>query len=295
MRRTSLLPLLFATVVLFGCRQETTADNDQRETTLVTDGMGRELELEVPAHRVLALAPNLTEIIYAIGAGDRLVAVSQADNFPQEVDDLPRFSSFPLNHEQVVGFQPDLLLATEGVNSPTDAEALAEVNVPTYFLSFERISDIPEAMRGIGDLLGVDGAAVAAAFDAEVDSLRKRTADLTRPTVLLLIDDVGLYAFGRDSYASEAIRLAGAENLTDEFDGQAAVPSAEFVLDRAPDFIVLLSGDDDYSAADLLAKQPAWEAIPAIRNDQVFSVHPDLLARPGPRLLDGIQHVIRHI
>jgi iron complex transport system substrate-binding protein len=242
----------------------------------------------VPVERVLSLAPNLTEIVYAIGGGVRLAAASQADNFPPEVNDLPRFSTFPLDHERIVELNPCLLLATDEINSPTDADALAEVGIQTYFFSFADIAGIPAAMRLAGELLGVDGEPAALAFEAAVDSVRTVVADRPRPTTLLLIGDDVLYAFGRESFASEAIHAAGGDNLTDAFEGHSAVLSDEFVLEAEPEVIIVLTDEAAYTSEQLLENHPTWDIVPAVRNGRVHGIHPDLLSRPGPRLTLGL-------
>lgn len=255
-----------------------------------TDGMGRTVPLTSPVGSVLSLAPNLTEIVFAIGAGDRLLAASQADTHPPEVRDLPLFSSFPPDHERIVALDPDLLLAAMDINSPQDAEALAKVGVPTYFFAFADVASIPAAMRRMGGLLGADAEPAATAFEAAIDSVRATTASLPKPRTLLVIGDDVLYAFGRDSYASEAIRIAGGDNLTDAFEGGSAVVSEEFVLEAEPEVIIVLT-EDPYSAEELLAKHPSWSIVPAVLEGRVYGIHPDLLSRPGPRLVLGIAQV----
>ena len=281
----SFLVLALVALGLAACRS---TDQPEAAEVVLTDAMERSVSLGLPVERVLSLAPNLTEIVYAIGGGGRLVAASQADNFPPEVNDLLRFSTFPLDHERVVELNPGLLLATDEINSPADADALAEVGIPTYFFSFTDIASIPTAMHLAGKLLGVDGKPAATAFEAAVDSIRTAVADRPRPTTLLLVGDDVLYAFGRESFASEAVRAAGGDNLTDAFEGRRAVLSDEFVLEAEPEVIIVLTDEAAYTSEQLLEKHPTWDIVPAVRNGRVHGIHPDLLSRPGPRLTLGL-------
>ncbi len=262
------------------------ADPPASDTT-VTDALGRTVTLPSPPRRILSLAPNLTEMLYAVGAGDRLVGRSQSDTFPEAVLDLPSFSTFPLEPEGVVALEPDLLLATDQINSPADAEPFARLGLPTYFFSFDEVADVPAAMRTLGALLHVNAEAAAAAFEARLDSVVQAVADLAPPRTLLLVGDETLYAFGRESYASEAVRLAGGDNLTDAFGGAAPVLSDEWVLEAAPEVIVVLAGWD-YDPARLLDHHPTWTLVPAVAEGRVYGFDPDLLSRPGPRLAEGI-------
>jgi ABC-type Fe3+-hydroxamate transport system substrate-binding protein len=283
------VPFLLVLLATAGCGREPAITDPRRADTTVTDALGRAVSFPHPPARVLALAPNLTEIAYAVGAGGRLAAASQADDFPPEVAALPRFSSFPLDPEVVVALEPDLLLATDQVNSPDEAAAFDRLGIPTYFFSFGRVADVPGAMRTAGRLLGGDGEPAARRFEARVGGVRRWTEEQDHPRTLLLVGDDVLYAFGRDSYASEAVRLAGGENLTDAFEGQAVTLSEEWVLAQQPAVIVVLS--EPYDLARLMDRHPAWWDLPAVRDGRVYGLDPDLLSRPGPRLADGIERL----
>lgn len=290
LRRHSLLSLALIALGVVACQTREQPDDEVARVTEITDGLGRALSLALPVGSVLSLAPNLTEIVYAIGASDRLLAASQADTYPPEVGELPQFSSFPPDHERILQLNPDLMLGTVEINSPTDAEALAKVGVPTYFFVFDDVASISAAMRRMGELLGADAEPAARDFEGTVDSVHAATEGFPRPRTLLFVGDDVLYAFGRESYASEAVRIAGGDNLTDAFEGAAAVVSDEFVLRTQPDVVLVLT-DEPYSVEKLLAKHASFAVIPAVQTGRVHSIHPDLLSRPGPRLALGIAQV----
>lgn len=287
--------LLLVLTLSTGCAPEPPSwDGAVPPSRTVEDALGRTLALNETPERVLTLAPNLTEIVYAVGGGDRVVGKSQSDTYPEAVLDLPVFSTYPLDPEGIVALQPDLLLATDQVNSPSDAEAFADLGIPTYFFTFDRVADIPAAMQTMGSLLGTDGTEAIRRFEALVAQTDSAVADAPRPRTLLLIGDEALYTFGRDSYASEAVRIAGGDNLTDAFDEAAPVLSDEWVLEQAPDVIVVLAGWD-YDPAQLLNHHPTWDLLPAVQNGRVIGFDPDLLSRPGPRLATGIHELARRL
>ena len=259
-----------------------------------TDDLGRTVEIAPPADRVLALAPNLTEVLFAIGRGGALVGASPADTYPPGLDTLPQFGTYPLDAEAVVALRPDLVLATDQVNNPDDADALAEAGIPTYFLRFTTLDDVPRAMRTLGELLGAQSEAAAAAetFEARIAALETQTAPLPAPRVLLLIGDAALFAFGDASYTQRLIEIAGGESVTASFGGEAVTLSEEFVLEALPDVIVSASGLD-FDPAAFAARHPAWSAVPAVRDGRVYGIDPDLVLRPGPRLADGAETLAR--
>ena len=257
----------------------------------MTDDIGRSIHLPDTVLRVVTLAPSLTEVIFAAGAGRRLVGVGQPDSFPPEVQRLPRFSTYPVDFEAIAALNPDLALATDQVNSPRDAETLNALDIPTYFLSFERIEDVLEGILTVGDLMGTEDTA-----RATVDSLRLELAHLRklvrtterRPTVLFLIGTETLFSFGSESYVHEMIDLAGAVSVTGDVGAVAPVLTDEFVLSRRPDVIMGPWGEADVTA-DLLKNHPTWDVIPAVQTGRVYGIDADLVERPGPRLVAGIR------
>ncbi len=267
---------------------------DARPTTAdaaVTDDLGRSVSLPSPPARVLALAPSLTETVYAVGAGGRLVGASPSDTYPPRVRALPSFSTFPLDHERVVSLRPDVLLATDQVNRVEDADALAAAGVPTVFFRFDGLADVPRVLRATGALLGTDGETPAAAFERRIGAVRTAVAGAIRPRVLVLVSDETPYTFGAASYVSDVVEAAGGVSVTDAFPEPAAVAGEEWVIGAAPEVVVVLA--EPYDAAGLTAHHPAWRALPAVRAGRVHGFDPDLMSRPGPRLADGVETLAR--
>jgi iron complex transport system substrate-binding protein len=153
---------------------------------------------------------------------------------------------------------------------------------------------VPRALRTVGDLIGSKQQAEAAAdsFETRIRRLAARTDTLDRPRTLLLIGDTPLFAFGDASYTQELIEVAGGESVTADFEGEAVTLSEEFVLEAAPDVIIGAFGTD-YDLARLAALHPAWAPVPAVASGRVYTIDPDLLLRPGPRLVDGAETLAR--
>jgi ABC-type Fe3+-hydroxamate transport system substrate-binding protein len=272
----------------------TSPDTDETAPR-VTDALGRTVPLSRPVERVVSLAPNLTEIVYAAGAGSTLVGVTTAANYPPSVDTLPAISALPVDFEAVAAQNPDLVLATDQINAPRDAETFDALDVPIYFFSFATLADVLDAIRTTGDLLGTSAAAAdsAAALQREIDALQRRTASVQDPPrVLVLIGDDTLYAFGQGSYIHELVALAGGQSITDTLATQAPTLSDEYVLTAKPDVIVGAWGED-YDPSRLLVLHPTWDVVPAVQNGRVYSLPQDLLLRPGPRLVDGARRMAR--
>lgn len=290
MRPAALLALL---LLLAACRSAPAPPPPGSRT--FEDDLGRTVVLPDTVRRVVPLAPSLTEVLFAAGAGPLVAGVSQADDYPPAVAALPRFQSFPMNYESIAALRPDLVLATNQVNAERDAEVLAALGIPTLFFSFDGLDDVLEGIRTVGALLGTDATATRAAdsLGQALDLLAARTDTLAqRPLVLLLVGDETLYAFGRESYVHDLIARAGGRSATADHGARAPVLTEEFVLTANPDVIVGTFGDD-YDPAQLLKHHPAWRDLTAVRQGRVYSMDSNVLLRPGPRLVEGAYRLAR--
>ena len=278
MRQVYLLCLLF-----IGC-----SSNFPGERT-VEDDFGRTVVLPPTIERITTLAPSVTELAFAAGAGSKIVGVTTFDDYPPAVDSLPKYGMLPTDFEAIVALDPELVLASEQVNSQKEADIFSSMGIPVYFVAVNTLPDVPRAIRALGDLLGTSEAATRRAIELE-DSLAQLavlTAGLSeRPRTLFLIDDVTLYAFGQGSYIHDMIDLAGGHSITQSMTTRAPVLTDEFVLDSGPEVIVGSFGPL-YDVTKLVSHHPTWDIVPAIVSDQVYGLHPDFYLRPGPRLVSG--------
>ena len=287
--------LLVLAVMAGGCGDPSPGDSSQT----VTDDLGRAVSFTPPTQRVISLAPNLTELVYAAGAGDQLVAVTSSGDYPPPVDTLPHVSALPVDFEAVTAQEPDLVLATDQINAPGDTDTFEALDLPVYFFSFASLDDILTSIETLGRLLDTEPAArdSAAALRSSLDALRARTdsiPDAQRPRVLVLVGDDTLYSFGRGSYVHTLVEVAGGTSITANIENQAPTLSDEYVLQEKPDVILGLWGSD-YDPDRLLDLHPTWDVVPALENDRVLSVPASLIARPGPRVLAGARLLARHL
>jgi len=290
------LGLLMLTVMLLGGCGGSSSPKSPRT---VTDDLGRTVTLNGPVTRVVSLAPNLTEIVHAAGGGGSLVAVTSSGDYPPAVDTLPHVSALPVDFEAIVAQEPDLVLATDQINAPKDAETFDALDLPVYFFSFGSLDDILGHIRTMGQLLRTESTArdTAAVLGRQVEALRARTDSLSReeqPRVLVLVGDDTLYSFGRGSYVHTLVELAGGRSITADVENQAPTLSEEFVLTQEPDVILGLWGTN-YDPDRLLELHPSWDIVPAIQNGRVYSLPAALIARPGPRVLEGARRLARRL
>ena len=258
------------------------------DSTTITDDLGRDVLIPRSLSRIIPIAPSITELLFTAGAGDQVVAVSHADDYPESIKDLPRFNSFPMDYEALVRLEPDLIIGTDQINNPRDAHLFESLNIPIVYYTFETWNDISRTVRILGTITSNQGVAAHAAdsLDLLVENIRQQIPDNERrPRVLLLIGSDQLFAFGRDNYVHELIEIAGGISLTESMDSPSPTLSEEYVITADPDVIVGTFSN----TADLLQNHPAFQSLSAVRNQRICLVDPSLILRPGPRLVEGMR------
>lgn len=260
------------------------------------DDAGRAVVLPPRPASVFPLAPNVTELVAVAAGAERLAGVAPVDDFPAGIAGLPRVATFPIDTEGLVALRPALVIGSLDVTSVADADRLTALGLPTYLFGFATLADIPRSLRMLDTLLDVRGGAVAAeAFERRVAGVRGAVGGFSPPRVLLLVGDEGtFYAFGKASYASEMVRAAGGDNVTDRYAGAAATPTEEAILEMAPEVILVLGGPD-VTARTFAAKHPALISLPAVVSGRVYGIDPDLVSRPGPRVAEGLEAIARRL
>jgi len=267
-----------------------------------TDGLKRTVELEQPAQRVVALAPSLTEILFAVGAGSQVVGVDSFANYPLSVKDLPDIggSNGDYNYEAIAALKPDLVLATE-INTVDQVDAIEKLGIQVAYLSNPVTLD--DTYKLISEV------AILTGHTAEADtlnaSLRERVAAVAqkisqaagRPVVFYELDGSDPskpWTPGPGTFLDQLITLAGGSNAGAVMTDAWAQLSLENLLVQNPTIILL--GDSIYgtTAADVAART-GWSDIAAVKDGRIYPFDDDLVSRPGPRNVDGLEELVRLI
>jgi len=242
------------------------------------------------APRIVSLAPSLTEIAFAAGAGSMLVGTVEYSDFPAAARALPRVGDgWSVDAERVLALRPDIVLAwSSGTPEATIARLrsvrLRVVTVPTF-----RLADVPAALRLVGDLAGTQPVADAAAvqFEDEIRRLRTRHAGARPVTVFVQIDDEPLFTVNGRHIISEMLALCGGSNVFADLPQVAPTVDIEAVLARNPQ--VILSTDD--TIADPQSAWRRWPQLAAVRAGAIYSMPSDTVTRATPRVVDGVRSV----
>ncbi|MDR2507759.1 MAG: cobalamin-binding protein [Candidatus Accumulibacter sp.] len=254
------------------------------------------LRLEKPARRIVTLAPHLAEMVFAAGAGDRLVGVVDYSTYPEEAKKIPRvggYSHFDL--EAIVALNPDLIVAWRSGNSPAHIEKLQKLGLPVYVSQPDQIEDIAQELLHLGALADTRTAAnaEAARLRARLKALRDRYASLARVRTFYQIWKQPLTTIGGKQIISSVIRLCGGENIFDSLEPLAANVTVESVVAANPE--VIIASGMDQSRPEWLDDWRRWASIAAVEQNNLFFIDPDLIQRHTPRLLDGAERLCEHL
>ena len=245
---------------------------------------------------MISLAPNLTEIMYSIDAGDHLVAVSAYSDYPEAAKKLPRIgNAVSTDIERILALKPDLILSWKTGTPATTQEYLRRLKLPVFELEFRKLDEIPGGMEILGELTGQDARAssVAREFRRRVEELRKTYEGRKSVSVFYQVWDQPLMTVNSDHYISDLIRLCGGRNVFADLHSLVSAVGIESVIGRAPQAIVSASSDN--RSQQWRAQWSRWKIVPAVKNDKIFSISPDLLSRPGPRILQGAEILCRDL
>lgn len=258
----------------------------------VSDDDGRLVSLSQPARRIVSLAPHLTELLFAAGAGERVVGVAAYSDYPAAARALPRIGdSAQLDLERIVALRPDLIVVWRDGNSAQQLDRLAALKLPVYASQIHHMADIESTLRRLGTLAGTSDAADTAArsFADRVSQLRARYAQRTSLRIFYQIWHRPLLTVNGRHLISEALALCGARNVFADLPLLTPTISEEAVLQADPDAIV--TGSVDPQGPDNLDGWRRLRALRAARDGRLIVVNPDTLHRPSPRVVDGAQEL----
>jgi iron complex transport system substrate-binding protein len=244
------------------------------------------------ARRIVSLAPSSTEILYALGAGDRIVGVDQYSDWPPAAAKLPRVGSdLAPSVERILALKPDVVFVATSANSRELPAELERLGIRVAISRIDTLDDLWRDITQSGDAIGKPAAAAAlvAELRARIASTHARVAALPPTRALVVVWADPLTVVGGHSFVDEVIRAAGGDNIA----GDSAQPypqySVERMLARAPEVIVVGS----HKGGPTLEPLIAHASLPAVKNGRVHSVDGDLLFRPGPRLVEGVDLLAR--
>lgn len=257
------------------------------------DDRGRQVSLKTPARRIVALAPHVTELLFAAGAGGRVVGVSRFSDFPPAASEIAEVGDAGrADLERIVTLKPDLVVVWKTGGSPGDVRRLEQLDIPVFVTEPRRLADIPRLLRVVGRLAGTEDAAEQEArrFEQTLAELARRYGKGRPVTVFYQIWHQPLMTVNAEHMIADVIRLCGGRNVFESSPALTPVLSAESLLAADPEVIIA-----SVSALPAQAEvRRFWSGLPSLRavwRAHLEFIHPDMIQRQTPRILEGAKQV----
>ena len=287
MKTRKILSLLLALALLAAAALTAQAE-------ALTDMAGREVVLDAPLTRAIALNPADCEILYALGAQDVLVGRGEYCNYPEDVLSLPSVNSgAQTNIEQILALEPEVIIMSKMAQTVEQVEALEKAGVRVVISDAQSLEGVYEAIALLGELTGREEAAEALAQEMRsgFDAIRQQAQTIEK-TVYFEVSPLewGLWTSGKDTFLDELAQIVGLTNAFSDVTGWAEI-SQEQVLERNPDYIVTTAAyyGEGELPVDEIASREGWQDLRAVKNGAIYNADADMTSRPGPRLLDAAQ------
>jgi len=261
----------------------------------VTDDAGRQVRLAAPAQRIISLAPSMTELLFSIGAGERVVGVIDYSDYPPEARVLPVIGRHDLlDMEAIVALQPDLIVAWQSGNPRSSLRRLEQLGFAVYIAEPSSLDSIAEQVEKLSLLSGLpeQGAQLAAQFRHELNSLADAHRGVAQVSVFYQVWHSPLISVGGAELINDIINLCGGNNI---FADLAVGPkvSIEGVLQHNPD--VIIASGMDIARPEWLDDWLRWPHLKAVQNQQLYFIPPDLVQRHSLRVLQGVRQLCQHL
>lgn len=290
MKTVKLVSLLLCLILIcpvLGCAEDA--------AVTVTDMTGREITLDAPATRVVALTASDCEILYALGAGDTLVGRGEYCDYPEDVQAVASVQSgYETNVEQIIALEPQVVLMATMAQTKEQVEALEAAGVHVIVSDAQDIAGVYTAIELIGAVTGKndEAAALIAGMKDSFAAIAAKAEGDGSKTVYFEVSplEYGLWTAGKGTFMDELAQMIGLKNAFEDVDGWAAV-SEEQVLERDPDYIVTISmyyGEGPTPVEEIMNRK-GWQELKAVKNGAVFNADSNEVSRPGPRLVDAAQ------
>ena len=258
----------------------------------VKDATGTEVTLQSEPQRIVSLLPSDTEILFALGLGNKIVGVSKWADYPAEAKTKPIIGDMKVDAEKVVAQKPDLVIGGVSANGQ-DLEGLRKMGLAVYAIEPKTIAEVEQAIKEIGNLTNSTEKAkeLIASMEKKVTDIKSKTKDLTddkRPRVYVEVSPApDIYTAGKGTFMDEMIELAGGKNIFSDVNGWKKV-GAEQIVAKNPQIVISTHGVTADVLKDLQGRS-GWQDIIAVKDKKVVAVDTNLVSRPGPRIVDGLE------
>ncbi|MGI8670435.1 MAG: ABC transporter substrate-binding protein [Aridibacter sp.] len=257
----------------------------------ITDDLGKKIDLPNEITRAVSLAPNLTEIIFAVGAGDKLVGVTSFCNYPQEATKIQKVGdTLKPNIENIIALKPDIVFVSTASQLESFTDTLEKQGIDVFITNPNSLEDIYKSIEKIGEVFGNTERAIKLVGDLKtrVAEVESKTENAEKIKTFVQIDK-SLYTIGKESFLTDLIEKAGGVSVTKDVETSYPKISKEKAFALNPDAIILSDSPDNNEPNEVFANSNA------VKNDKVFKINADILSRPSPRIVDALEQIAKSL
>jgi iron complex transport system substrate-binding protein len=276
-------------------------ENVPEETTgsfplTVTDELGREVTIERKPERIISLLPSLTETLFALGVGEAVVGVTTDCSFPEEAKEVEKVADWTtIDMEKILALEPDLVLADDSSALLDQLYFLDDAGIPYVLIDPDSMEEVTGCIMEVARVVGAleEGEKITEEIRKGIEEIQEKAAAVPedeKPQVIILIDTETFFTVGIGEYLSDLVTAAGGINAAGELGSSYFELSEENILDIDPDVIICTW----YRRDELLARD-SWQNMKAVKNGRIYDVTPDLVSRPGPRIVQGLEEIYKAI
>jgi iron complex transport system substrate-binding protein len=289
--------VLVLIISLLGCQtgsltnEESPVDpGDVRYPLTIKDQAGNNVTISKIPERIISLVPSNTEILFAIGAGKKVVGVTTNDDYPKEVKNLPKVGDMTINAEKVVAQKPDIIFASS-LNGKETIDKLKKLGLTVFVLDANTIKGVYQSIDLAGQVTNQlhDSDKLIGKMESEkLQIFREVTqAKKDKPVTVWLESDPSLFTAGTGTLLNELVSLAGGDNVAKNLAGWPQV-SSEQVVKWNPEVIVSMYGD-----TSVIQNRSGWNTIQAVQSKRITSIDPNIISRPGPRIVEAMRQLAK--
>ncbi|MCI0524477.1 MAG: cobalamin-binding protein [Acidobacteria bacterium] len=297
--RTKFIAIISAltTLLIFaGCSGDATKvakDGADASRHSFTDGIGRAVSITTNPQRIISLAPNVTEILFALGLDDRIIGVTSYCDFPETAKMKEKVGdTLHPNLEKIISLKPDLVVVSTSSQIENLTRRLDQLAIPVYVTNPRTAREVVDSIRSLGEATGTSSRAmeIAGGMEARIMAVEQRVKDLPKPRIFYVLQTGPLITAGGATFINDLINIAGGKSISGDETADYPQFSRETVVARAPEVIVAPSshGSEWVKESDL---RRDFATTPAIRSNRIVWANPDLVDRPGPRIVEGLEQL----
>jgi iron complex transport system substrate-binding protein len=288
------LILIITALILSSCAD---TKKPERQTIVLKDDLGNEITFDKAPQRIITLAPNLTEMIYDLGLGGKLVGNTLYCNYPDEARKVEKIGDMlTFNFEKILSLKPDLVLITVEGNTKQTYDKFRELGLKIFATNprnFEGIKKSYEDFGKIFDIAAVTGKKIKM-WDSVITQINTESKAFKEATAMFVVELKPVMLAGRNTFINQYLQICGLKNITEDSPANYPVFSREEILKRDPDYIIYPTGGND-NISKIKEAYPEWARLKAVKNNNVVFVNWDIYMRPGPRFAEAVSDLFNRL